>query len=355
MECSNIIISNGNVTDINVIFDTDVFRLGTLTKVSACSVPAGSTVTFQSSDSTVAQIIPYTDCCCDKCLSKCYIKPVSLGFFDLVLWAGDVKKVLRNLEVLPAEDQDDGQGGGDVDPDEFRITPGSVSIKIGDQYTIKVFPESVGPEVVWKSSNQLIASVRSANESGGVVCANSKGTAVITASYNGKKKMCTVGVNEIGIAGNLFKIAIGQEFTVPFDIYPLDLPIYWTSSNPQVASINNHGIITGLYLGDTIITATVITATGPLTQAFTVRVVNNFDPIVDLKSEDIVKLKIYDTELDLYNDNTSTNIKVMPEGEFVPKLYYVRIDDHPYIFNYKICAVRDDVDKFLLRTTNREA
>lgn len=351
MACNNnIIISNNNVTDINVIFSSEQIRLGSLVKVQACSIPHGSTVTFQSTDSSVAQIIPFTDCCCDNCFSRCFIKPISLGYFDLVLWSGDCKKIIKDLQVLPAED--------DVTPDQpdqspFNLSTESVVLKIGESYNIKVFPEEIGPEITWSSSRSDIASVRTANQDGGIVTGNAKGVSLITASARGYKKICTVEVSEIGINGSHFKIAIGQHFTIPIDVYPNNLTMYWSSVNNNIATVTN-GVVTGVYLGTTIVTATVVTTTGPITQVFEVEVVNSFDPIIDLKSYDIKRLKIYDNETDLYNDNTATNIKVLPEGPFVPRLYYVKIDDNPYIFNYKICAIRDDIEKFNLRSNNRE-
>ncbi len=65
---------------------------------------------------------------------------------------------------------------------------------------------------------------------------------------------------ELYPAGLSFKeevcsLKLGEEFTAPAFVNPYNLPVTWTSSNPDVATVDNEGNVTVVAVGETVITA----------------------------------------------------------------------------------------------------
>ena len=342
----NVIVCNKGVTDIVVNLPSRVI-VNDLFKVTAHSVPEGSTVTFQSSDSEIAKIIPDTNACgCQCCDSSCYVQAISEGSFYLTMVSGDLKK---SVEIVVNSDSE--SGGDDPEPtgNYLKFDFSSMILRKGESrlITYKVKPNDA--YLTWHSERPGIATVNA----NGIVTGVMKGTTRVYATTNGLEASCYVYVNELGIQDQIYEVCMGKSIQIP--VSTLDgFPVYWSTSDELIASVNNQGIITGNYVGDAIISVTAVTSSGPITQPIRVKVVNYFTPINDLKLVDIHKLKIYDSDEALRLDNVGVNIKVLPEGPLVPKLYYVKIDGNDDIYHYKLCAVQSDIDKFLLRTTNKD-
>lgn len=114
-------------------------------------------------------------------------------------------------------------------------------------------------KVKWSSSNKKIATV----DSKGVVKGKKKGTAVITAQYNGDVATCSVVVNElimpkkIKLDHSSLTLGFGETSQLEYSISPADAEIVdltWTSSKPNIASVDDEGFITALSGGETKIT-----------------------------------------------------------------------------------------------------
>lgn len=327
-----------DVRDINIVVEGDL-KVGNRAVVSATTIPVGVPVTFMSSDSATARILPYDRETC-PCVSKCYLQCLAACEFTLNVSAGSIKKRL----TFTIEAEDGGEPASTPTPDKsLSLNVDSLVLKLGETYTIKAITQPEGVPVTWKSTNPMVVSVTN-----GIANALSKGCARITASFDELRAHCFVEVGDIDVGGR-HKIAVAQTFAVPVDIYPCNLPIYWKSDNPDVAKVNCRGEVTGISLGEAVVSATVVTDTGPITNTTIIEVVEAFTPITDFTDEDLDRLGLYCTEQDLRMDNRDVTIKEMPEGPNVPRLFYVRTDDNPYIFNYKPCAIREDVDRFLLR------
>jgi len=112
--------------------------------------------------------------------------------------------------------------------------------------------------LVWKSSDDRIARVSTA----GVVSAIGKGKATITASAEGKSASATVTVSEATVAvaavvltpaAKSLKVGESSEWSaVARDAKGKELSdrsISWTSSAPQVASVNGRGVVTAVAAG----------------------------------------------------------------------------------------------------------
>ena len=182
---------------------------------------------------------------------------------------GEYKVQIRSLEAASS----------------MTIEQGNLSGYADDFYylTVKFFPENaVTEEITWKSNNEDVAVIYA----DGRLELVSVGTAVITAtSEGGLTATCTVTVKarakatavEIGNGSTLKGIVGGTD-----SFYCYFMPseceqesVTWTSSNKNVATIDEYGTITFLKAGTTIIT---VTSQNGLTDTCTVTVENKPNP-----------------------------------------------------------------------------
>lgn len=138
-------------------------------------------------------------------------------------------------------------------------------------------------KLVYKSSNKGVATVSST----GVVYGKAKGTATITAASkdgSGKKATCRVQVKipsqsvvvDVDAAGT--KIEVGKTLVVNAAVQPANASnkgIRYSSMNPQVARVSQHGVVTGLAPGTS-----------------TIRV-----EAADGRSSSVVEVEVYKVEL----------------------------------------------------------
>ena len=140
------------------------------------------------------------------------------------------------------------------------------SIYVGEKFKLKV---SVNPSsatelgVTWKTSNENIATVNTDGEIEGVA----GGTAVITATTKdgGFSATCVINVLEgaSSISLNYQTYYLGVDKTV-FLVATVLTPtasnkdVYWSTSNSDIATVNQKGKVTGRKLGNVTITATAL-------------------------------------------------------------------------------------------------
>lgn len=126
--------------------------------------------------------------------------------------------------------------------------------------TATISPKNAGdPQVSWSSSNEKIATV----DASGKVTAKGAGTATINAKTgNGKTATCSVQVS-IPVTGIELPTAVelkpGETQTIQATVMPsnaTDKTITWTSSEPQVATVDAGGKVTAIRAGTTVVTAT---------------------------------------------------------------------------------------------------
>ncbi len=141
----------------------------------------------------------------------------------------------------------------------------SANLVVGQSVPISatVLPiNAVNKEITWTSSDSSIASIED-----NIITANSVGTATITATtYNGLTATCTVKVasSEVVVTGvtlseSYLVLTETERKTLVATITPSNATnkhITWTSSDPTVVSVSKDGKVTGLKLGQSIITAT---------------------------------------------------------------------------------------------------
>lgn len=143
----------------------------------------------------------------------------------------------------------------------ISLNKSSTTIGRGETETLTatVEPDGTGSTVEWTSSNPSVASV----DQNGKVTAVSAGTATIAATAGGKSASCQVTVNVplkgITITGDQTSIRKGAttQLSVSFD--PADTTdsksVSWSSDDPEIASVDQNGLVTAIADGTTTIRA----------------------------------------------------------------------------------------------------
>lgn len=138
-----------------------------------------------------------------------------------------------------------------VSVSNVKLSASKKTIYVGSSYTLKL--KNADGKVQWKSSKPSVAKVSSK----GKVTALKSGTAVITATYNGKKYTCKITVKKKPEV----KLSVSRRTLYPGMTYTLTLKnatgkTTWSSSNSDVAKVSSAGEITALKEGTAEITAT---------------------------------------------------------------------------------------------------
>ncbi|MFY0598650.1 MAG: Ig-like domain-containing protein [Cyclobacteriaceae bacterium] len=171
-----------------------------------------------------------------------------LGFTILILFSSCIQTDLQ-----------------DAFPETIRIVNGKdLVFRVGGTYNLKgeytdISGEPVPTSIVWSSSDESILSFEDS-----VAFAHAEGSVKITAEANGLQDEMTVEVlgsrELLNISKSVSVLQIDRTFT--FDIVyndisgtPVDINPVWTSSDTQVASISQSGLVTAISQGTTNISA----------------------------------------------------------------------------------------------------
>ena len=169
----------------------------------------------------------------------------------------------------------------------------SISLEEGQsrQLTASITPfDATDQKVTWSSSNTSIATVTD-----GLVKAISEGTASITASCGGKSASCAVTVTKsiVPVTGismaqsNAAQVKVGESTVWAVIITPnnaTNKSVTWSVvMNPDVASVDQNGRITGLSAGEATIRAT---ASNGMYVANTIVVLPNGIPVESIEFPD---------------------------------------------------------------------
>ena len=182
-----------------------------------------------------------------------------------------------------------------------------------DTLLVKVMPDdATNKNVIWASSNESVVKVAA-----GVITALKAGEAVVTATTEdgGFVDKCEVKVkcNVLGVKLNypLVEINEGETFELSAVVYPSraeDLSVEWSSENPDVATVDQDGKVTGLAKGQTTITVT--TKDGGYTDECVI-IVNSSVSAVSLDKE---ALALY------VGENSTLKATITPENASNPNV-----------------------------------
>lgn len=144
--------------------------------------------------------------------------------------------------------------------------PSSVSVKKDEKISLNpvVIPDNAyNKELTWSTSDSKIAIV----DQDGKVTGCNEGNALITAKANDDSgvsvtcavKVYTVKVSEISLSANQMNVKPGDLFNLTVSINPSDAynkSLEWTSSNDEIATVNNEGWVEAKNVGTAVITVT---------------------------------------------------------------------------------------------------
>ncbi len=152
-----------------------------------------------------------------------------------------------------------------VTVDSVSLNETSVSLNISQSVQLEatVSPaNSTNKNILWSSSNEDIATVNK----NGKVTAKSLGEAVITVTTEDQNKTasCKIIVNPVNVTGISINetsknLMIKDEVTLTATVNPenaTNKTISWSSSNEEVATVDENGKVTAKSLGEAIITVT---------------------------------------------------------------------------------------------------
>lgn len=180
----------------------------------------------------------------------------------------NVKKVvvLGGSDVVSDKVLDDTVKSLNVHPLTISLNKTTDILTVGGTDTLlaTVAPANVtNKDVAWTSLNPEIATV----DNTGKVTAVSYGTTTITSTtINGVTATCkvtvsnpTVAVTTILLNRYYATLSVGDTDTYSETVVPSNATnknVIWTSSNPEIATVDNTGKVTGIGVGDTIIRVT---------------------------------------------------------------------------------------------------
>ena len=175
-------------------------------------------------------------------------------------------------------------------PKSLTVSPQTLNLKLGgsSQLIASVLPEKANNQISWSSTNSRVATV----DSNGLVSAVGMGSATIIArtindiTYNVNVLVGNYSkeVRSILVTTNYISLAVSNSKQLAVAFTPADASnknVFWTSSNPSVATVDKYGVVKAISPGSTIIKAT--SEVGGYTDTATIEVVN-YDNIIEEKS-----------------------------------------------------------------------
>lgn len=322
---------------LNLCTTDEILRVGTIVRLEAFTDPPKASVTFQSSDNSVIRILP--DECNDfEDNGSCLLQVVSAGKVLISCKSDKLRKCL-SLMTFEEDYQEESE-----ETKMIQLNTDYLRMSLGESCRIEALTNPRHQPVKWRSENYQIANV----EDGGIITGCSKGITSVIATYKDSSAKCIVEVIDLDISTDYIKIGIGQRYRIPIGTYPSTYSIIWTSSDDNIASVDWKGIVKGNQLGQVIVTAVVETDTGIISKAITVEVCRQFEPWTYFDKSRIKDLKIVDKYFEIVKYAAGREFRIVKGTDTMPTLYYIRIDKNPWIYNYEVAAIDDDIQKFLL-------
>lgn len=204
------------------------------------------TLSWESSSPSIVSVNPIGE-----------VKALSVGEADITVTAVSGASAILHVIVLPTA------------PSSITLNKAEAMLKATEtmQLEATVSPEATTDKTVtWTTSDPAVATV----DGNGVVTAVAVGKATITATTtNGLKAICAITVAEtpasrvvidkeaLGLTGDNLEMRVGDIKTIKVTIEPettTDKSVSFTSSSPEIATVEADGMITAIALGETTIT-----------------------------------------------------------------------------------------------------
>ena len=217
---------------------------------------------------------------------------------------------------------------------------------VGQTGKITATTEPADQPVTWTSEDKNIA----LPDSEGNVYGYHAGEVVIKASTEDASAECTVKV--FGISSNpaeIFpSIAVGQVINMHVIASPIGTELEFTNETEDTLKLTvdetGHFLsIEGLALGEGKISIKATYEGASYTKELNTKVSDYFTPIEKLEGDDLKNLHIHATESDLMRACAGYPMIVQSATDTMPRLYYVKNNANPLIFEYEIHALGTDL------------
>ena len=152
-----------------------------------------------------------------------------------------------------------------VKVESLAITPGQIELEVGETLQLEAVlrPDGVEAKVTWlalvsTTSEEGVVSV----DATGLVTALKPGNAEVEARCGQAADICyitvtkpIVPVESIVLESNRMEVTEGEQITIVATVMPeearADNPLYYTSRNTGIATVNEAGVVTGVAAGET--------------------------------------------------------------------------------------------------------
>lgn len=150
-----------------------------------------------------------------------------------------------------------------IQPESLLLNYTDLELNVNQTFQLiaEVLPENTDDKTItWTSSNKNVVSV----SNDGIVKGLALGDAIITATCGNVSAQCKVSVvpiepEELILNETSLSLSKGTEFQLKASVKPdnvTDNTIIWSSGNDKIASVSNSGVVKGIEIGTTTITAT---------------------------------------------------------------------------------------------------
>ncbi len=221
-------------------------KVGDIQKITAIWTPSNTTqktIVYTSSNEQVAKVNPLGEVTAVG-EGSCVITGVAQGAVPLGSVSGATTVIV-------------GSEGPQVE--SIIVSPPSMTLEPAQTgyFTATVLPATANAPISWSSSNPAVGTI----DQSGKVTAIANGKTTITASVGGKSGSATLtvekGAKRITVSPALMELEVGKTGVFTATVHPADASarFSWTSSNPDVATVDGSGRVTALKKGETTISA----------------------------------------------------------------------------------------------------
>ncbi len=253
-----------------------------------------------------------------------------------------------------------GSSNDTIDVNSIVLKQTHLTMELLSEYQLsaEVLPSNAtNKTLTWSSSDTSIVTV----DQNGKVVAMKAGHAVISATTNnGKSAKCNVTVVPIPVDSIVLEeertMELGERLQLVAKVYPNNATnknLIWNSSNPEIISVDENGILMARKLGTVIITvvsnnskvATCIVKSIPRSNALFVNIINN-KAVIELfdttESENIAILQIM--------NKRNGNLELIQEYELTSGNMEIELELNPGVYTGEINIVNSR--RFKIKTFN---
>lgn len=191
--------------------------------------------------------------------------------------------VLHEYTITIKKNKDENNENKEINNIDFAMD--NISLLVGETYKVElnIEPSNYNDNLTWKSSDNSVANIKD-----GIITAIGKGsTNIIVTTSNGLSSICKVTVNEnnslksISFSDNNKSIYIGEKYQTEIIYEPVNpnKKVTYKSTNNNIATIDDAGLITGKGEGEVVIIANI----DDLSAIINIKVSKSADKTINVK------------------------------------------------------------------------